>query len=610
MVAMLGDSSLGKLTGGVFSKICESLAPLAVALIATILALTSCTDNATTLNAGEGMTVELNIQTKSVSDITSSSSVEYLKGTQWENYIDIAGGDYRIYFFTYDPSSPTDPDSNNRLITEFNPLEVTVDEGSVYTKYTLMGRIDGEIAKYSDFKVVILANWGSDVYPTGVTTIADDPDNATTIDDICNAETAVFDAFVQNDTAVLPSETLHVPFYGVREYEGVTWSSMWRTVLSGEITLLRALAKVVVQLTNTEDDNLTVTEMNLCGYNATGYCAPKNVYLRSDYDHDYTWSQDFVEDLHLVAKDGSGNDTNDSEATNRKLAFNKIADCDDAAGTLDTWVAYVPEFDNTGTDYSYIEVLFEHQLTGDSGTGDPTPYIIYFGNYGTDGTCSAYGSTGSDTDRFDIHRNYLYSFVTTYSMGTLIVDIAEWGEVFENEWTFGETKHIIYYSDDDDAGQFTPYDDGVVYKSMVTHPDDDPDKEADEDDLAVYIQFVPASVLATGSTFYIYEYITYLDYDYKVIGIGDRCFEAEENLVALDMSQYIEYIGEDAFHGCTNLATINCHPTTPPACHENAFREEHYEDITLYVPTGSLDLYKAADVWSDFVNIEERNFGD
>ena len=66
-------------------------------------------------------------------------------------------------------------------------------------------------------------------------------------------------------------------------------------------------------------------------------------------------------------------------------------------------------------------------------------------------------------------------------------------------------------------------------------------------------------------------------------------------------------IGESAFYRCYELTTIYMNPTTPPVAFENSFTfsKDTYTKATLYVPKGSIDAYKAASVWREFINIQE-----
>lgn len=61
----------------------------------------------------------------------------------------------------------------------------------------------------------------------------------------------------------------------------------------------------------------------------------------------------------------------------------------------------------------------------------------------------------------------------------------------------------------------------------------------------------------------------------------------------------------DSFQGCEAIKEIHCKATNPPI---NAlFHSTVYAACKLYVPKGSLGKYKAADGWSNFVNISEED---
>jgi hypothetical protein len=59
-------------------------------------------------------------------------------------------------------------------------------------------------------------------------------------------------------------------------------------------------------------------------------------------------------------------------------------------------------------------------------------------------------------------------------------------------------------------------------------------------------------------------------------------------------------IGMAAFTQCISLTEITCLATTPPTVGYMAFLTVPTENVTLYVPDESVDLYKAADTWKTF----------
>ena len=54
---------------------------------------------------------------------------------------------------------------------------------------------------------------------------------------------------------------------------------------------------------------------------------------------------------------------------------------------------------------------------------------------------------------------------------------------------------------------------------------------------------------------------------------------------------------------CRNLTSLTCEAVNPPACLEDVFFMVD-KNTPLYVPAGSIEAYKAADQWKDFLNIQ------
>ncbi len=327
----------------------------------------------------------------------------YEAGIEWEDYIDISGGDYKIYFFSYSSGDT----KGGRLIAEFKTTEITQSSTGSTTTYTMIGDLPSELLNVSDFRVVMLANWGG-WYPS-VTV------GATTIDDLCEGDNTTFNAFKK---FAIDQDNL-IPFYGVQEYSGVTFAPGETTKLSTPVGLLRAVAKVEVVLSE-ESDVDGFDNVEIVNYNSQGYNAPWGVYTAEDYNADYSirpeddeWQDVFAKDLHLV---GGENDSDGKTQT-----FTQIG------GGQDTWRIYVPEYDNMGDDHSYITVRFEDET-----------YDIYFAEY-IDGE-----TDNSDTsNRYNLKRNNLYRFYVTvfkeehfYEI-TIRVWVDKWENLFENEYTFG-----------------------------------------------------------------------------------------------------------------------------------------------------------------------------
>ena len=273
-------------------------------------------------------------------------------GTKRENYIDITNNNFRILLFNTD----------NTYLTalKVNRITQTGDDGTTYY-------VEGELDEaYTDFKLVVLANWG---------TYADNWTSETTIANVCEATYSYSSSFnINNDL---------IPMYGVQIYNNVELRADLLTELPTDIDLLRAMAKIEVTCNATD---IVLTGATLHYYNTSGHCAPANVY--SDTADDWGWSDNDVcnHTVHIPADVSSADN----------LPFTP---------TDEGYIVYVPEFDNTDvTTKSFISVSLEH-TDGTEVNLDNTN--IYFGEYTDEGTLV------ENTD-FDIVRNHWYKYDITH----------------------------------------------------------------------------------------------------------------------------------------------------------------------------------------------------
>jgi len=332
----------------------------------------------------------------------------YGPGVDYENYLDIKKGKYKIYFFGTD----------NKYLAEFIPLFLTPSGTDAEGGYEAVGMVPGEVSSLSSFKIVALANWPSCPAMTP---------GVTTIDDLCNAEQAQFDFGSWIDGSSLKSFELNpdrgmiIPFFGVHEYTGVTFEKGKRTVLAEPVALLRAMAKVEVVFDN---DAITLSDVVLRGYNPKGYCAPAGVYSQAGYDHNGNWSEDYVKTPHLVGG------VNDPGHTNAAVPLLRKYQRDDTKNQKETWVAYVPEYRNTNsagtpnTEKSHIELRLDIQ------DADSAPYIIDFAEYDEQGKMKQPGTY------FDICRNNYYRFNVKIAGSGLVIIVRKWENAYDNKFIF------------------------------------------------------------------------------------------------------------------------------------------------------------------------------
>lgn len=343
-----------------------------------------------------------------------AAAKDYKDGETNENYIDIAGGNYRIYFF----------DTNDKFIAGFDPSGFITADGSDYLQYNVLGKAPDALVRYSSFKMVVLANWPK--YPedsdVNVTLTAGE----TTIAEICDAPWAQYNCLTDgNETnpasvALDPDADKLMPFYGVHQYDNVTFKPGVATILSEPVTLLRAMAKVEVILQTDDYFDLSFSSLKINRYNTKGYCAPKDVSHQDSYDHSGSWQDDYTRTLHLVG------DQNDSGA--KELSFRRVRRWDEDGKRYEKWTAYLPEYQNVGAGdaYSSIKAKFNIQ------TADNKLHTIYFANYSD-------GKKIDDAEFLNIERNNIYRFqvTCTHYDFKLLLTVSDWQGLYENIFDYG-----------------------------------------------------------------------------------------------------------------------------------------------------------------------------
>lgn len=310
-------------------------------------------------------------------------------GSKYENYINFNDeNSYRIYFFSTD----------DNYITRFIPSKTVMAEATEYTLYSVEGEVPEDVLQRAsnnamDFKIVVLANWK----------IYKEPKAGSTLKTICNADWAQFESLQSFELG----EKNLIPFYGVNEYEDVPVQYGGTITLKESIPLLRAMAKVEVVL-NKEDElnteEMSFSDVTLHGYNSKGYCAPMNG----------AYPQKGHIGLHLIE------DQNEEGSINKTIPFLRTQ----SANKKETWIAYVPEYDNTSDEdnAAYIELRFDIQTETDK-----KDFVIHFADDQTD----------IENTSFDITRNHLYRFnVTIDPKGNLAVEVNDWENVFNNDFYF------------------------------------------------------------------------------------------------------------------------------------------------------------------------------
>ena len=89
-----------------------------------------------------------------------------------------------------------------------------------------------------------------------------------------------------------------------------------------------------------------------------------------------------------------------------------------------------------------------------------------------------------------------------------------------------------------------------------------------------------------------------------VTRLAGAVFNGCSGLKSVTIPNGVTYIDLRVFDGCTSLTNIYCYAPNPPVVRDTtAFRNVSKSTCILYVPTESVEAYRAADVWKEFTNI-------
>lgn len=91
----------------------------------------------------------------------------------------------------------------------------------------------------------------------------------------------------------------------------------------------------------------------------------------------------------------------------------------------------------------------------------------------------------------------------------------------------------------------------------------------------------------------------------SIYHIGDGNFTSMYKLTSITFPSHLQTIGYMTLVNCKNLKEIHIKAAIPPTAN-GYLKPFERMDIPLYVPAGSLKLYKASSVWATFSNIMEE----
>ena len=86
-----------------------------------------------------------------------------------------------------------------------------------------------------------------------------------------------------------------------------------------------------------------------------------------------------------------------------------------------------------------------------------------------------------------------------------------------------------------------------------------------------------------------------------VTTIGEFAFNDCSALTSVTIPNSVTEIGDYAFSDCINITQISSEAVVPPICELKVFDGINKSKCKLIVPKNSLDAYKQADQWKDFL---------
>ena len=89
----------------------------------------------------------------------------------------------------------------------------------------------------------------------------------------------------------------------------------------------------------------------------------------------------------------------------------------------------------------------------------------------------------------------------------------------------------------------------------------------------------------------------------SVTSIGYHAFFRCSGLTSVTIGNSVTSIGYDAFYGCSGLTKLVSLAVEPPTCGEGVFEKVDKTSCKLLVPEESINKYKTADQWKEFLNI-------
>lgn len=86
-----------------------------------------------------------------------------------------------------------------------------------------------------------------------------------------------------------------------------------------------------------------------------------------------------------------------------------------------------------------------------------------------------------------------------------------------------------------------------------------------------------------------------------VTTLGNRAFQSCYSLTSITIPSTVTSIGDSAINGCYSISSVIVLASAPPTLGTNVFNNSA-SDLVIYVPSASVDTYKAAEGWSAYAD--------